>query len=199
MVTVDVGANVGSLSAQYRAVGADVWAIEPDPRCWTALGAAVASGRLLGLAVADTEGTMTLHRSIDPAQNSLAAANVFLPQEDDLPPITVPVSTFDRLQALGILPVQIDAVKVDTQGSEAAILRGAERLLSTQSAIWYIELWNDGLKAAGDSVAACLKAFRSAGYHQHGYTGTAAEWKRLQTEAEGLHGHQSIDVCFVKG
>lgn len=190
MVVVDVGACVGGLSEQYRQTGADVWAIEPDPRCWPTLNEHLSNGRLLGMAVGDQEGALTLYRSRQPAHNSLAKANVLEP--DDLTPLHVPLSTLDALQANGSLPPHIDAVKVDTQGAEYRILRGAEQLCRTQHPIWWVEFWPFGLMHAGSSIGELCELFAAYGYHPDGQT-----WAQVESRAILWEGHSATDLLLM--
>ncbi len=189
-VVIDVGANVGGPASQYVATGAEVWAIEPDSRCWPALKAVVGGDRLLGLAVGDTEGVLTLYRSADPAHNSIAEANL-LAQKPDLPPIPVPVFTLDGLQAHGMIPAHIDAIKVDAQGAEVSIVRGAQQIMRTQRPRWWVEFWPKGLAEARTSVDALCAAFEDAGY-----VPVETTWDEVRAHCATLDGHRSQDVLL---
>ena len=201
MLVVDVGANLGSMTTQYQQAGAEVWAIEPDPRCWRDLSQFVDAQHLLGLALGDHEGVALLHRSEQAAHNSLAEANVLDPGTASL---HVPLSTLDALQAQGRLPARIDAVKIDAQGSEVAILRGAAHLLRTQAPIWYVEIWAQGLAKAGASVESLCAVFQDAGYVPDSYAGgrgggfTELTWDVVCAMAHAATGHGSIDVLIRK-
>lgn len=192
-VVVDVGANVGGPAGQYRSVGAEVWAIEPDARCWAALKAVVGGDRLLGLAVGDREGVLTLHRSADPAHNSLAEANL-VDARADLPPLTVPLFTLDGLQAQGLIPKRIDAIKVDAQGSEVAIVRGATQIMRTQRPLWWVEFWPTGLAHAGTSVNELCDVFEAEGYEPVGQS-----WAAVRATCATLRGGNSSDVLLHAG
>lgn len=191
-IVVDVGANVGGPARQYRDAGADVWAIEPDVRCWARLKEVVGGDRLLGYAVGDHEGSLTLHRSADPAHNSVAAANLVDPRAD-LPPISVPLFSLDAMQAHGLIPAHLDAIKVDAQGSEVAIVRGATQIMRTQAPRWWVEFWPQGLKAAGTSAEALCRLFETAGYVPVGRS-----WASVRATCAALTGNCSDDVLLMK-
>jgi FkbM family methyltransferase len=190
MVVVDVGANHGSLTSQYLQVDAVVFSVEPDPRCWRDLSRLVDAEHLIGVALGDTEGVQLLYRSKQAAHNSIALANVL--DQDGLPALHVPLSTLDALQAQQRLPAHVDAIKIDTQGAEASILRGGTQLLRTQHPLLYVELWRDGLRAAGDSVEAIRRQLEPLGYRPSDVT-----WDSMVVQANRQEGHSSVDVLFL--
>lgn len=191
-VVVDVGANVGGPARQYVSAGAEVWAIEPDARCWPALRTVVGGDRILGFAVGDHDGIVTFYRSTDPAHNSIAEANL-LAQKPDLPPLTLPVYTLDSLQAQGLIPPHIDAIKVDAQGAEVTIVRGATRIMQTQAPRWWVEFWPQGLAEARTSVDALCALFETAGY-----VPVERSWDDVRARCAELTGHRSDDVLLER-
>lgn len=191
MVVVDVGANLGSLTSQYQQAGATVYAVEPDPRCWKDLSQFVDFDHLIGVALGDTEGALLLHRGKQAAHNSFVLENVIEPE--DVAALHVPLATLDSLQAQGRLPAHIDAVKIDAQASEAAILRGASNILRTQRPMWFVEFWRVGLEQAGESVASVRQLFEDADYEP----ADGQTWDSVCQCANRQTGHGSIDVLLI--
>ena len=187
-VIVDIGANVGSFTRDFvGAVGREgVWAIEPHPDCQSALQKVLAPDHVLQMAVTDTEGETVLYRSVQTEHGSLYAANVLSEQG----PIPVRAVTLDGLQARGELPSPIHLIKVDAQGAEMAILRGAEQLLRTQRPIWFLELWAQGLTEAGSSVAEVIRTLREAGYALVNHY----SWEQVERDCVRMQAHGSLDI-----
>lgn len=184
MTVVDVGANTGLFTSEFRqAVGptGTVLAIEPHPHLAKGLRAKGAS-EVLSLAVGDHADVVTLYQGLQPAHASLYCANV----PDHFTSITVPLARLDDLVTT------CDAVKIDAQGAEAAILAGAPRLLHDVRPVWYLEVWDKGLTNAGSSVEALFDVFQQADYVSPDGT-----WDDLTAEAHQHTGDSSIDVCLV--
>jgi len=192
MTCLDLGANAGTYTEAMRDRGARVWAIEPDPRCHAALQALVPPEQVLRLAVGDTVGMTTLYRSRRAEHNSLFAPNV-LEQHHEVPDLEVPVSTLDALQAEGRIPERIDLIKCDVQGAEAAVWRGASRLIATQQPWWFLELWPGGLQAAGTSAEEVLAQCEAAGYAP---VDRARSYEWIRHHLQHMTGHGSYDVLL---
>lgn len=189
MTAVDVGANVGFMTLQLQeAVGpsGSVWAIEPQADLLPLL--RDRASHIIQAAVGDTEGETTIYRSRLYEQSSLYPVNVPEPLGSE----RVRLVTLDGLQARGELPPTVDVIKVDTQGAEAAIWRGASHLLETQRPLWYLELWRDGLLGAGDSI----ETFRSMA-DALGYGPVAMDWDELCAQVLRSGGPSSVDAWIV--
>lgn len=192
MTVVDVGANHGTITRSLRDVvgpTGSVWAIEPDDRCYAELCAIVGADHVLPMAVGATTGRTTLHRSRQCEHNSLFPVNVLDP--GPVPAVDVPLASLDALQAAGTLPPRIDAIKVDAQGSEWAILHGAGRLCQTQRPVWYVEFWPQGLEGAGASLGALCDAFAALGYQPEG-----EGWASVVERVSQMRGHASHDLLL---
>lgn len=128
---VDVGANVGVFSTLVgtRLPGVRVTAVEPFPPVRQDLLANLALNDLdvtvVDAAVSDATGTATFEILNRDVLNRLAPSGS---AHDN--GITVPVTTLDDL--LGTDPP--DLVKIDVEGSELLVMRGARRLLADQAA-----------------------------------------------------------------
>lgn len=183
MVAADVGANRGDVVAELVKAGALVTAIEPHPEMAKTLRDTFLGITVIEAAAHDHHGTVTLYHSVDAQQSSLYEPAIL----QDAGRSVVPTVTLD---SLGVF----DVVKIDVQGSEVAVLRGAQRTLAARHAIWYVELWRTGLEYAGESVGAVRRLFEAHGYRPHRHT-----WDHIEEQANSQSGHGSIDALIVPG
>lgn len=133
MAFVDVGAHIGEytlLAAHRVGESGEVHAFEPDARVHEVLRENV---RLNGLerivrshpwAVSDADGETDLCLGAEPALSSLAAAAPTAAAGPERP--RVRTVTLDGYIAGG----RVDLVKIDVEGAEMLVLRGAHRLLA---------------------------------------------------------------------
>ena len=153
---IDVGANVGT-TAITRVILGDfdhVWAAEPDPDNFACLVESVAANGLRGrvlpdrVAIGATDGSATLRRKTKIGVHHLTTGTA---RRSD---VTVPVMTLDSwVSRLGITPTEVTFVKVDTQGWEADVLRGAPHLLAHPHIAWQIEFSPRMLQRSGSTAA----------------------------------------------
>jgi FkbM family methyltransferase len=131
---IDVGANVGVLTvAMADAVGSDgeVWAFEPVPETAQRLRRNIAINdlenvRVFELAAAESEGGAFLNLADDPAYHSLGS-----PYEGRGTgrQIRIPTTTLDRIWRESGEPT-VSVIKIDTEGTECAVVSGARALMS---------------------------------------------------------------------
>ena len=153
---IDVGANVGT-TAITRVILGDfdhVWAAEPDPDNFACLVENVAANGLRGrvmpdhVAIGATDGSATLRRKTKIGVHHLTTGTA---RKSD---VTVSVVTLDSWVArMGIAPTEVTFVKVDTQGWEADVLRGAPRLLAHPHIAWQLEFSPRMLQRSGSTAA----------------------------------------------
>lgn len=156
---IDLGANIGwysALAQNVMAAGGQIHAFEPDPGNLSLLRENVAvrhpvRALLVQAAVSDTVGTAQLFQS----PTNLGDHRLYA-SETDRAAVTVPVTTLDTYFGARTLPARL--VKMDTQGSEPRIFRGAQRTLSPGDAdsAYIIEFWPHGMANAGEDIAAYL-------------------------------------------
>lgn len=133
-VVFDVGANVGDWSAAVRAVNrrAEIHAFEPQGALATAMAARCPDIRVTHAAVGDSTGSLDLFDYADAAgsQHASVVPGVIDVVHRGRPrQTTVPVLTLDDYCAEhGI--AGIDFLKVDVEGYDLQVLRGARRLLA---------------------------------------------------------------------
>ncbi len=136
-VIFDVGANEGSYAADVLAENprARIFAFEPHPRTYTRLskrmsghtnvmavnaGCGSATGRLVLYDYAGSEGSA--HASLHPGVIETI-------HHGSSEPLEVDVITLDEFAATNRIS-SIDLLKIDTEGNELEVLKGASRLLS---------------------------------------------------------------------
>lgn len=132
-VFVDVGANVGAISADLQRSGAgyQIWAFEPQPACHAVAAANLLGGdgaRVLPYAVGDRDGTIDLPE-LDLRQRANFGEMDLGARRSGAAARTVPVplirlDTFlkDRAPAPRL-------IKIDVEGGEREVIAGAEGLM----------------------------------------------------------------------
>jgi FkbM family methyltransferase len=160
MTVVDVGANVGIYTAGFsRLVGphGKVVALEPAPTNLRTLLRAREVNEwsnvdIHGIAASDREGTMALEcSSFNSGNNALSNRGG-----------GVAVRTV-RLDSL-LAGTRVDFLKIDVQGWEAAVLRGAvETLRRNRPIAVRLEIWPKGLRRAGSGLEEILEILASCG------------------------------------
>ena len=136
----DVGANIGymsSLAATRVGAGGKVLAFEPHPRAFELLERNAARWRDRGaagpvelrrLALSDSEGEGTLVSPSFEANTGLGtlSSDETAPRREDSDEIKVPLARLDEVEGAE----GIDVMKIDVEGHEADVLRGATSLLA---------------------------------------------------------------------
>jgi FkbM family methyltransferase len=193
---VDVGANIGIwATCAARRVGANgaVHAFEPVPSTRDKL---VANLHLNGqdwvscpqLALSDAEGEATIFNSV--ATNSGAASLAV--QGADASAVRVKTTTLDDyVERHGI--AAIDLLKIDVEGGEQLVVRGAERLLSGPSAPILFWEADDALARPFDSSASAVKRFLA----DRGYIAFRYDHGRLKAVPVDA-GHEHEDLFGLK-
>jgi FkbM family methyltransferase len=135
-MAIDVGANIGMFTIPLaRAVGESgrVLAIEPAAENVERLESNLLLNMLCNvevkpMAAAEKVGQLLLKLGADPAFHSTTA--IVRGREGD-GSVTVPADTLDNLWAAAGTP-PVSFLKIDTEGGEISVLRGAEKLLRTE-------------------------------------------------------------------
>jgi FkbM family methyltransferase len=127
-VVFDVGANAGYFSIISRELGATVHSFEPNPNVRALLTRSAGLGpagsiTIVPAACSDHAGTMPLYLS-EPGNTGLTS--LIIPSERS---VQVEVITLDEYVArTGVRP---DLIKIDVEGHEREVLRGAAELLES--------------------------------------------------------------------
>jgi FkbM family methyltransferase len=174
-VLIDVGANVGIFTLfGSRRVGAtgSVYSFEPSAREWAILEKNVklngcANVTVIPSAVGDRSGTARLrvaagqHRGQNTLAPSFAYPGVQMEREE-----TVSLVALDDLWKTHTVR-RPDVLKIDAEGSELHVLRGALSLLRDSKPVVIFEINDTLLKASGASRAMVEELLTSFGYTLH--------------------------------
>jgi FkbM family methyltransferase len=146
---IDVGAHHGTSLEPFLHGGWEVVAFEPIEDNRRQLAAAFPGAERLTIrseAVSDTSGTQEFHLALN-LDGSLHEYHHSLERiGDDAwhkkgPTVAVPTVSLDDLVARGDIPEHVGFLKIDTEGHDLAVLRGAARLTCD---VISVEFWGDG-------------------------------------------------------
>ncbi|MEW6388727.1 MAG: FkbM family methyltransferase [Thermodesulfobacteriota bacterium] len=164
----DIGANIGYFSllaaATLKNTG-QVVALEPGRTAFKSLNDNIALNpfqniRTYDVAAADKEGEALLYSSPDTADGR---ASLFQPCHGRTGSQICRTVTLDHFQEnLGLTPP--DFIKIDVEGAELAVLRGAARILRSRPPLLLVEMKEATLKAAGTDKAAIQELLQGYGY-----------------------------------
>jgi len=129
-VVFDIGANVGFytlLASVLVGEGGKVYAFEPLPRNLSSLKShmkinGVTNVEIIEAAVADHNGAARFEESPDPSMSHLSAQGA----------VEVRTVSLDDLISRGEIPAP-DFIKIDVEGAEASVLRGARDVLEVRN------------------------------------------------------------------
>ena len=197
---VDVGANVGFFTMKFALwVGEQgrVIAVEPDRENFEVLVAKVKKAglqdrvRLHQAAAAAETGSVRLRRNeLHPGDHRIS----FHPEG-----IPVPAVTVDDLVAAAA-PRSVSLVKIDVQGAEMLVLKGAKRMLDQLHPALFVEVDDRALRHFGSSAEALLEHMQRSGYKTHELVenGPPRELSHHRLFAS-LKTRSYIDVLFLPG
>jgi FkbM family methyltransferase len=167
MIVFDVGANIGYYSlifAERVGYEGEVHAFEPTPPLAERLRLNVDMNgftqvRVNQFAVADSVGAASLQLSCeDPEANSL------FQQDAGAGHLSVSTTTLDTYRAANRVK-RVDLVKIDCEGAEIHVLRGASALLTDEySPVVLLECNPASLLASGGTVSELCGYLRAASY-----------------------------------
>ena len=173
----DVGANIGTVTIPVAMTGAECLAFEPEPANAARL-AENAELNLLGnvtvieAAMWSEPGTVALR--VDGAEGAGRSRVV---ETGDDAAIEVPAATIDQVAGGGASAP--DLLKVDVEGAELEVLRGAQRTLAAgRVREVFVETHPPALERAGASEADVAALLNDLGYAEVWATGRATETHR---------------------
>lgn len=121
---IDVGANVGELSLGLCNAGAKVHAFEPDPAEFRSLRMNAGVGfDCHNVALWDENATLQFWLGNETGDSSL------IQQKEGSPALTLDAVTLDSWMDAHLPEVHIDVLKVEAEGAEPEVLRGARETL----------------------------------------------------------------------
>jgi FkbM family methyltransferase len=163
-VMMDVGANIGvftELAASLVGSRGRVYAFEPAPENAARLHERFAASPQVSV----VEAAVGSHSGVAPffldrrdcTRHSLARDNVGKAG----PTVTVPLVALDEYRRK---VRRLDVIKIDVQGAESDVIRGAAQLLSRYKPRMVLELWPFGLRNLGADTAQLIGQLESLGY-----------------------------------
>ncbi len=189
-VVVDAGAHIGLFSLHAaRAVGdaGNVLSFEVDPAALDRLREHLDLNRATRVevnevALSDEEGEVSFH--VSPQLGWSTLRGDLAPGSREIEVRAAPLDA--RLAELGVDPERVSVVKVDVEGAEMEVLRGARGTLERSGAAVIVEFDPERLRATGSSPDELGEFMAELGYGLEGGGG-------LGDEPELLH-----DVVFVR-
>jgi FkbM family methyltransferase len=146
---IDVGSANGALAAILRDAGlGPIWLVEPFPgnveQLRERFGADPAL-HVLDVAAGERDATAKLHLAHDSSGRRLNAFHSLRPGPSGTEiawrgSIEVRLRSLDSLRAAGEIPGRVGLLKIDAEGADADVLRGAASL---QAEIVMVEFWHD--------------------------------------------------------
>jgi len=165
---VDVGANIGIYTVELALqTSGTVWSIEPTPKTFEVLKSNVEKHNLKNVnlfhgAAGDFDGTVNLRLEVhDQTDNRVYdTSKDFRFKEGGQ--VTVPCTTIDTL----VQNTPINFMKIDTQGYDYRVLKGAEKTLRNNKNIKFMfEFWPYAFKLINDNPLECLQWLESLGFN----------------------------------
>jgi FkbM family methyltransferase len=160
----DIGANQGlySLYFSHQSPDGRVYAFEPDPRLFAALKENVQRNcatnvDLFNVALASQRAKLTLRAGrFNRGDNRIVPNDLASPET-----VGVDAMPLDQVIAGG----RLDLLKVDVQGFEVQVLRGAQHLMQANTdLVIFLEFWPHGLRTAGSAPEELLETLLGAGF-----------------------------------
>jgi FkbM family methyltransferase len=171
MCVVDIGANEGLFTVMAATLVGEqgtVLAFEPSPRDRDRLLAnlsvnALSNVRVHHAAMGRTAGRAVLRVSgaDHPGHNTIGGFTYS--ETAEAYAVEVDVTTLDDIATSSGL-TRVDIVKIDVEGSETAVLQGAQNALRRFRPVIFIEAQDGALRQQGSSVSQLLEMLRSADY-----------------------------------
>jgi FkbM family methyltransferase len=170
MVFADVGAHIGYftvLASSLVSPGGRVYAFEADPQCFERLreNSRTLSGVIVHpMAVSDRVGEATFFASPDPAESGWGS---LFPDGLHRSTRRVLTTTLDEWRQREA-PGRIDFVKMDVEGAEYRVLRGAEHLIRDDRPVFFLEVNDVCLARDGRGAHDIVDFLNRCGYRTTG-------------------------------
>ena len=143
-VFFDIGANYGFYGTLVEEItdNAEIHCFEPPPDIITLLKKNLrkSNSNAHQLAIGDYEGEASYNNTFRSGNSSLANIQSASEGINNTTKIKVHISSLDTFCKTNSIPT---IIKIDVEGNELAVLRGAAQLLKKYRPILAIELWND--------------------------------------------------------
>jgi FkbM family methyltransferase len=168
MTFLDVGANVGYyslLAAPLVGASGGIHAFEPVSTMHEMLRSNFERNQIRQavanrLIVSDSSGPKTINLS--PEDNCGSSSVGIVLRGDHRTETVESITLDDYLRQRGL--ARVDVIKMDVEGHETAVLRGASALLREKRPVWLIEVRENLLRQSGSSRAELYGLLQAAGY-----------------------------------
>ena len=201
MTFIDVGANVGLYSALALSTPGfrgRVLAIEPHAESRLYLQKTIegngGAAQICELAASDRPGTLTLYQNPENKGDNRLYADPLLRGGE-----TIVADTLDSIcQRYGIATAQF--IKIDVQGAEAQVVRGARALLeASRDCILMTEFWPYGLGRSGADGLQYLEMLRDVGFKLYQLGRTLEPVSDPRALVERTQGRRYANLVGIKG
>ena len=201
MTFIDVGANVGLYSALALSTPGfrgRVLAIEPHAESRAYLQKTIqangGAAQICDLAASDTPGTLTLYKNPENKGDNRLYPDALLRGEE-----RIAADTLDNIcRRYGITSAQF--IKIDVQGAEAQVMRGAKELLAASTdCILMTEFWPYGLARCGADGLAYLQLLQDSGFRLYELGRDLAPVNDARALVERTQGRRYANLVGIKG
>jgi FkbM family methyltransferase len=190
---IDVGANFGYFTCVFARFcpNGSVIGVEPDPEVFRILRDNVlingfeGHACVLNNAIADTNKPLTLYRRNTRSGNTsiIQASDAFTATlgEEPAQPFVMDALTVDRI--CSDIGGRVDFLKIDVEGAEPLVMRGARSTIESNADIKIIMEWSpDQIRAAGFDLSEFLAEMKDCGLSAFALS-EAGEERKLEWEA----------------
>lgn len=201
MTFIDVGANVGlysGLALSTPGFRGRVLAIEPHAESRAYLQKTIqangGAAQICDLAASDSPGTLTLYKNPENKGDNRLYPDPLLRGEE-----RIAADTLDNIcRRYSISSAQF--IKIDVQGAEAQVMRGAKELLAASSdCVLMTEFWPYGLARCGADGLAYLQLLQDAGFRLYELGRDLAPVNDARALVERTQGRHYANLVGVKG
>jgi FkbM family methyltransferase len=201
MTFIDVGANVGlysGLALSTPGFRGRVLAIEPHAESRAYLQKTIqangGAAQICDLAASDSPGTLTLYKNPENKGDNRLYPDPLLRGEE-----RIAADTLDNIcRRYSISSAQF--IKIDVQGAEAQVMRGAKELLAASSdCVLMTEFWPYGLARCGADGLAYLQLLQDAGFRLYELGRDLAPVNDARALVERTQGRHYANLVGIKG
>lgn len=169
-VIFDVGANIGTTTLFFAQKNprATIYAFEPHPDTFIRLKENIAlndfsNTLLINEGLGEKMEYLNLYEvnSSNPGMNRIKRKD----NDHDYPFKTVYINTIDQFVKVNKIE-KIDFIKIDVEGFELSVLKGAEETLKASKPIIFLELDDNNLQENGATAKTLIEFLMAVGYQQ---------------------------------
>lgn len=200
MTVIDIGANIGYfslLSANLVGPGGQVHSFEPYPGYVERFKLSLAQNnfsniRLNEFALSNRKETHKLYKGLSSARMHKWSHEdpVYNQVHDEIEVNCVSLDEYAQK-----FLERVDFIKIDVDGYEARILKGAHETIQKYKPIVLIELFESALRDAGASVFELLQMFSAWGYEPYSEQDELLDYEHLMATSTA-NSMQSVNVAF---